>query len=80
MDVKELITLMRQERVLRVKMGGLEVELSPAAFAPDAPAAAAAPDNAAIQIPAMPANFLLYSVHDQSPLPVMSIKSEEAEP
>lgn len=73
MDVRELIQLMKQERCLRVKMGGLEVELSPMAFAPDA-----APADTKPLMPSVPENFLFYSVQDQSPLPVL--EREEAKP
>jgi len=73
MEVRELIKLMKAERCLRVKMGGLEVELSPAAFAPDAPEA----NSTAEQKPVEPPNFTLWSVQDQSPLPVFEAKAEE---
>lgn len=74
MEVRELINLMKRERVLRVKMGGLEVELSPMAFAPDAEAA---PDNSKTAVPAMPENFTFWSVQDQSPLAVFTPAEEE---
>ncbi len=72
MDVEKLIELMKRERVLRVKMGGLEVELSPMAFAPDAAPAASKDDK-----PAMPENFTFWSVQDQSPLVTFSAAEEE---
>lgn len=75
MDVEKLIDLMKRERVLRVKMGGLEVELSPMAFAPDAPPAA---DKTAL--PAVPSDFTLYSVQDQSPLAVYTRAETEESP
>lgn len=59
MDVKELVTYMRENRVSRVKMGGLEVELDPSAFA-----SPAAPEVK----PEIPIDFTFYSVADQSPL------------
>ena len=74
MEVEKLIDLMKRERVLRVKMGGLEVELSPMAFAPDSP-----PEAKDVR-PAIPENFMFWSVQDQSPLPVYSAeKAPEAE-
>ncbi len=71
MDVEKLIELMKRERVLRVKMGGLEVELSPTAFAPDA-----APEAKNLVAPAPP-DFTMWSVQDQTPL-VRFDKEEEA--
>lgn len=75
MEVEKLIDLMKREKVLRVKMGGLEVELAPSAFAPVEVAPAAPAKDA---LPAVPENFMLWSVQDQSPLPVLSVEAEEA--
>jgi hypothetical protein len=66
MDIKELLPLMQQYKVKRVKLGALEVELDAVAFAA-APAPAEKPP-APPEIPSMPENFLFYSVPDQSPL------------
>lgn len=74
MDVKELIALMKAERCLRVKMGGLEVELSPTAFAADPLPAGA---EKAPEKPTIPEDFTLWSVQDQSPLAVFE-RTEEA--
>jgi hypothetical protein len=35
MEIEALVEFMKKERVLTVKMGGLQVELHPSAFAPD---------------------------------------------
>ena len=73
MEVRELIDLMKKERVLRVKMGGLEVELSPMAFAPDA-----VPEAEQKNVrPAVPEDFTLWSVQDQSPIAVFERVEEK---
>ena len=37
MELKDLVAFMKAERCLKVKMGGLEVELAPSAFPAPAP-------------------------------------------
>lgn len=66
MDVRDLIKLMKAEGALRVKMGQLEVELSPHALAGDE-------KPAAPTMPAMPTDFRFWSVDDQSPLPQLEL-------
>lgn len=74
MEVKELIDLMKRERVLRVKMGGLEVELSPMAFAPDAVPEADAKSTK----PSMPEDFTLWSVQGNEPIAVFERVEEKS--
>jgi len=60
-ELEEVIALMKRERLLKVKLGGLEVEMAPAAFASaDASDTAKKDEKPAPK----PEDFLFWSVPD----------------